>query len=516
MTISFTLGLGQVQNELVLLQLPGCYWITVNRQEDARLLVRQVIATQRALILISTAEKPETLLMPAPQGEPNKITIFPLPETSEALQNLTEDLSHALVNKPQLVIFYTAFSSWEKLSQAELINWLKEMQKWLAARKSTLLIITSGSGINNLRNELQTLYRHLEGLSHLEWQQDSWNYRVNWWCSKSGMLADRELRLSLLQDSFIQLNESGQNTPLALNDEYLYLAEKNVLEGAPSLSSAWTLFDDNNLLASRAQQASAATVIFNLHHNDQIATLAGDIHNLRRTRGSGLKIVVREMQTALRYSDERLLLACGVNAIVPYNVSVSRFLTTLEGLQGQRYNRHVPDDLTILLKSMQPLQEKGYLPVDHFCRSVTRLINNTMLPEDGKGLLIGLRPVPQLGPEQALALCKPRRYGDLVTHTGDRLYLFLSSCCYTDLNTALQYIFRLPLDEIFTHRLVWFEDVQILAEVQQIAELAPGDWRDTTKELEEHPPSTELITPAVRLVPDDISLKSPPDKEDSE
>lgn len=76
MTISYTLGLGQVQNELVLMQPPGCYWVTVSRQEDARLLIRQTIAAQRALTLISTAEKPQSLLTPAPQGGPNKIPLF--------------------------------------------------------------------------------------------------------------------------------------------------------------------------------------------------------------------------------------------------------------------------------------------------------------------------------------------------------------------------------------------------------------------------------------------------------
>lgn len=513
MTISFTLGLGQVQNELVLLQAPGCYWVTVNRQEDARLLVRQVIAAQRALTLISTTEKPQALLTPSPQGGPNKIPLFSLPETPEALLSLTEDLSRTLVNKPSFLIFYTAFSTWEKLSSTELNSWLKAIQKWLASRKSTMLIITCGSGINNLRNDLQTRYRHLEGLSHLEWQQDSWNYRINWWCNKSGMLADRELRLSLLHDSFIQINDAEQNTPLTLNDEHLYLAEKSVLEGAPPLSSAWTLFDDNSQLTSRALQASAATVIFNLHHNDQISTLAGDIHSLRRTRGSGLKIVVREMETALRYSDERLLLACGVNAIVPFNATMSRFLTTLEGLKGQLYNRHVPADLGILLRSMQPLQEKGYLPLDHFCRSVTRLINNTMLPENGKGLLVALRPVPQLSPDQALTQCKPRRYGDLVTRIGDRLYLFLSSCRYTDLDTALKYIFRLPHDEIFTNRMVWFEDVQILSEVRQITERVPTVWHAVPEE-EESEPATDPATQRVRLVPEDVTLNSRSDQEE--
>jgi hypothetical protein len=45
--------------------------------------------------------------------------------------------------------------------------------------------------------------------------------------------------------------------------------------------------------------------------NNQIETLARQIHTLRRQRGSALKIIVRENNTSLRATDERLLLGCG-------------------------------------------------------------------------------------------------------------------------------------------------------------------------------------------------------------
>ncbi len=215
------------------------------------------------------------------------------------------------------------------------------------------------------------------------------------------------------------------------------------------------------------------------------------------------------MQTSLRYSDERLLLACGVNAIVPFGAPMSRFLTTLESLQGQRYNRHVPADLDALLQSLQPLQLRGFLPLDKFCEAVTQLVNNTLLPENGKGLLVALRPVPELRPEQALTLCKPRRYGDLVTVLGDRLYLFLSSCRYNDLDTALKFIFRLPHDELFSNRLVWFEDLQILSEVRQMKTLVPGAWKDKPPELTVAVPDTTVSAPApvARPTPQPVALK---------
>ncbi|MGD8107287.1 cellulose biosynthesis protein BcsE [Pantoea sp. FN0302] len=490
MALSFTLGIEQVQNELIEMQPPGCYWLTVNRPDDARLLARQVIGAQQALTLISAGEKPQSLLEPALPNGPERIPFYSLPEKRRALLDLPEDLARTLSAKPRLILFFTNFSFIEKLSPVELIAWIKKINRTLAARDCCLLIITSGSGVNSLRQTLLSTFRQLNGLAHLEYQQDSWNYRVSWWCHDQRLMADRALRLTARDAGFAAMRENDQNTPLTLNDEAICIAERQVLEGAPPLSSHWQLFDSNDMVASRAQQADSATVIFSLNHNEEIRILSQHIHTLRRMRGAGLKIMVREMQTSLRYSDERLLLACGVNAIVPFGAPMSRFLTTLESLQGQRYNRHVPANLDALLQSLQPLQQRGFLSLDTFCQSVTQLVSNTLLPENGKGLLVALRPVPELRPEQALTLCKPRRYGDLVTVRGDRLYLFLSSCRYNDLDTALKFIFRLPHDELFSNRLVWFEDLQILSEVRQMKTLVPEAWKDM-------PPATKVALPEV-------------------
>ncbi|QHM77360.1 hypothetical protein C7M52_03356 [Mixta theicola] len=511
MAISFTLGIEQVQNELIDMQPPGCYWLTVNRPEDARRLARQVIAAQSALTLISAGEKPQSLLEPVLAHGPDRIPCYSLAEKRRALLDLPEDLARILSAKPRLILFFNDFSFIEKLSPAELIIWLKKINHTLSVRNCCLLIITSGSGVNNLRQSLLNTFRQLNGLAHLEYQPDSWNYRVSWWCHHHRLMADRALRLSCRQTGFAAIHEKEQNTPLTLNDEAVCIAEKQVLEGAPPLSSYWQLFDSNELVASRAQQADSATVIFSLSHNEQIRALAQQVHSLRLSRGAGLKIVIREMQTSLRYSDERLLLACGVNAIVPFGAPMSRFLTTLESLQGQRYNRHVPANLEALLFSLQPLQLRGFLPLERFCQAVTQLVDNTLLPENGKGLLVALRPVPGLKPEQALTLCKPRRYGDLVTLLGDRLYLFLSSCRYNDLDTALKFIFRLPHDELFSNRLVWFEDLQILSEIRQLKALAPEAWKVMPPKLNVAPASVAPAPAAtLRQTPQPVTLSIQP------
>ena len=63
-------------------------------------------------------------------------------------------------------------------------------------------------------------------------------------------------------------------------------------------------------------------------------------------RGSAMKILVRENTASLRATDERLLLACGANMVIPWNAPLSRCLTMIESVQGQKFSRYVPEDIT--------------------------------------------------------------------------------------------------------------------------------------------------------------------------
>ena len=180
------------------------------------------------------------------------------------------------------------------------------------------------------------------------------------------------------------------------------------------------------------------------------------------------------MSASLRYSDERLLLACGANLIVPHVAPLSRFLTMLEGIQGQRFSRHVPADIDALLAGLRPLQLKGYMRPEPFSQAVLSLMGNTLLPEDGKGVMVALRPATGLRAEQAMTLCHLRRFGDVMTVVQGRLVLFLSTCRINDLDTALKFIFRLPVDEAFSNRVVWHQDVDIISEIKRMAQ---GRWQ---------------------------------------
>ena len=45
-----------------------------------------------------------------------------------------------------------------------------------------------------------------------------------------------------------------------------------------------------------------------------------------------------------------------------------------------------------------------------------------------------------------------------------------------DLDTALNHIFPLPTGDIFSNRMIWFEDKQITAEIMQMRGILPENW----------------------------------------
>ncbi|CZY42247.1 cellulose biosynthesis protein BcsE [Enterobacter hormaechei] len=124
----------------------------------------------------------------------------------------------------------------------------------------------------------------------------------------------------------------------------------------------------------------------------------------------------------------------------------------------------------------QPMKLRGYQKWDTFCDAVGNMMSNTLLPADGKGVMVALRPVPGIRVEQALTLCRPNRIGDIMTIGDNRLVLFLSFCRVNDLDTALNHIFPLPTADIFSNRMVWFEDNLIAAELVQMRALPPEKW----------------------------------------
>ncbi|KFK93686.1 MULTISPECIES: cellulose biosynthesis protein BcsE [unclassified Serratia (in: enterobacteria)] len=521
MAHSFLLGIRQIWEELSVMQSPGFYWVNVDRQIDANLLCRQIITAQTEdslLALICSHDKPSHLLADLPSPAIKKLPLYTLPDKKTALLFLRDDLMRTLHPKNRLLILLAQADLWQTFTDDELRVWSYGLAKWLRQRQCTLILLSYGSGVNKLKDRLSAEHRILNGLANLQWQQDSAQYLVNWWSTANCINANQLMTLYPTPEGWLaQEEEKTTSSPTrVVSDAGRYLAERSILEGAPPLSVNWKLFENSVLLTQHGMQAMAATLIYALYQSDQVEILAHQIHSLRRQRGNGLKIVVREMSASLRYSDERLLLACGASLIVPHIAPLSSFLTMLEGVQGQRLSRYIPVNIDALLAGLRPLPVKGYLPLEDFSKAVVSLLENTLLPEDGKGVMVALRPVPGLSARQSMTLCHQRRFGDIMTVAQNRLFLFLSTCRINDLDTALKFIFRLPVREAFSNWVVWYEDVDILSEIKRLAqnmELAQSTLKRDLKSAPKTAATVEDVPTEERRQPIPITLLSHGQKE---
>ena len=474
----FSIGIQSLWDELRHMPVGGVWWINTDRNEDAISLVNQTIAAQdkdSRVAVITMGEDPKKIIRLESDRGPQSVKLFSMSSEADGLYFLPRDIQCSIDPVKYLLILKCSDNALHNIPPEKLLHWLNRIHKWAKNQNCTILVINPGSNNDKLFSLLMGEYRSLFGLASIHDQTDSYLYDIAFWCNEKGVSARQQLMLKK-NDGEWHLAQQEETVIQPRSDEKRILSHIAVLEGAPALSENWSLYETNEALFNDARTTQAATIVFSLTQNNQIETLARHIHTLRRQRGSALKIVVRENITSLRATDERLLLGCGANMVIPWNAPLSRCLTLIESIQGQQFSRHVPEDISTLLSMTQPMKLRGYQKWDTFCDAVGNMMSNTLLPADGKGVMVALRPVPGIRVEQALTLCRPNRTGDIMTIGDNRLVLFLSFCRVNDLDTALNHIFPLPTGDIFSNRMIWFEDNLISAELVQMRTLTPDRW----------------------------------------
>lgn len=83
MAHSFSLGIRRIWQELSAMQTPGFYWVNIDRQNDANLFCRQIIAAQEEnaqLALICSGNQADILLATPLSPAITKFPLYSLPE----------------------------------------------------------------------------------------------------------------------------------------------------------------------------------------------------------------------------------------------------------------------------------------------------------------------------------------------------------------------------------------------------------------------------------------------------
>lgn len=454
---------------LSLIQSAGLYWINVDKDTDGYELcshfIHQIPSTQ-ASTLVYTGSNPRTLLRLSHNIALKTLPFFSVTASKRALLSLTNELSLLVRSKENLFILLSTTALWMLFTAEELHAFIQKTKHWAHKYQHSLLVIAHGEDASELNTRLLPCYRHLLGLSYLHRIDNHLEYHLAWWATPTGWVAQQRYRM-ILNEQGVVLEDANK----AIVENQLsytkgpYFAEKNVHQAGTYLLQDWQLFESNDALTRYAKNLTIGTVIYALYDNHNLESIAKNIYSLR-SLNKQLTLVVREMKHGIRSHDTAILLHCGANLIIPFNVSQSKFLMMLDGIQTQRFHGNIPDNIDSFLHSTLAFKQKGVVEKSTFLNEVRTTI--VSIHNKQTGVLIALDPRPPFVAKEALAQATFQRMGDIGTVIDGRVFLFLSTCSIGEHEKALYSLFNNTLFTFFYTQLIWYDTNELINKINQL------------------------------------------------
>ncbi|WP_256572535.1 MULTISPECIES: cellulose biosynthesis protein BcsE [unclassified Pseudomonas] len=488
------LAIRDMPDEQLSMRSGGLYWVCVDRVGDTETLALQglrALPAQHRATLVWSGYVPEQLISALNERSATGPShLFEVAETDIhlALQSLPSELRRAATTSGSLLLLMLPATSWQAFDAASLQRWCEGMRRWLREHRCTLLVLCHGQA-PRLHGELVRLDEYLSGLAQLYRRDGGIHYQSHFWHNDHGVCGAREFEFELHATGFgLSQAEQASPTPTRTDDQRIYLAQRTVLEGAAVPSQQWSVFERRIDLLQQATQARAASVMVAVESDQQVEALARDLYALRQRCGTALKIIVREMEPCLRYRDERLLMTCGANIIVPFGNALPRFFSLVDSVQGQVWRRRrASRDLESLLARLRAPMTRGLLAPREFLSALEQIYGGASGEVEHQ--LLRLQPRPALTIEQCLHQINLRRFGDIATVVDGVFYLFLFACRSDGLESALGNICRLPWRTLFS-------DCQPLAELDALPRTAFHDAASLPDTLCLARDGTETVTRA--------------------
>lgn len=325
-------------------------------------------------------------------------------------------------------------------------------------------IVSHGQESYRVNNWVMETPEYFLGLSSLhKVEHHKYIYQIQYW------IADAQVSNSLDYD--VILNEQDEfavdandneleqlentYTNFLYDGELIYIAQ-SAIDVNQTGNTHLSIFASNNELFDTINNLSQGVVILSINQQADVHHIAVQCYRLRRKYGQHFKIILREMQQCLRYSDETFLSYAGINLIIPASVRYARFLTIVESMQKQQTTCNIPSSVDELLSMESDIKYslKGYVNNQRFVSRCQQLIDQYETSQL-QFALIRLALLPGLDIQSCLSMCNIKRDGDLVTACNDAIYVLLSSVRENDIQIALKHIFKLPVADIFQNTTIY-------------------------------------------------------------
>lgn len=366
------------------------------------------------------------------------------------MQSIVSDLEYWKAGIPQLIVVDGAESIFTAFDPATVEAWCT----WARQHHVAVLLLYRQLGVNGNESlaKLRPCSSLFAGMARLKSRYGVPAWEIFHWFGPGGLIAPAAYPLRRNAQGRLEIVDAETASTAAAEiapDEMHVIVQRSAFQPKETVVAGWHTVDGNvdDMLAA-AGNATAATIVLSYTPGTDYHALVRCIFELRKRHGVLLKIVVREVNARLRYSQETLAVRVGANLIVPAEISYSRFLSLTSMVQGQVFPHHLPATFEQALRDVAPEQEQGYLPPAEFIQAVNNMLERSRMLHVQNALL-RLPLAYGLLPLDALRYCNIKRAGDLCTADVGSVYLFLYACRETDVDKTLERVFGLPVGELF-------------------------------------------------------------------
>ncbi|WP_311567280.1 cellulose biosynthesis protein BcsE [Photobacterium arenosum] len=366
---------------------------------------------------------------------------------------LLDDIIKLKATKKSLAVLFVPDIFFANINNDNLTIVLKKLNDHATSNDLTIQLLVYGSITStSLKPALLALNHHLAGLASMSMiSDDKYSYQVHFWAKSDGVQSDKTFVVQKTAHGVLAAVPVSTPNIAALSsqdDTALIVMSHAVVDDDIPLPAHVQLAANNAEIISDLTTPPSATLILSCQSPEEIRQLAVDCLHLRQKAGPRLKIIIREVRQCLRYADEAFLLSAGVNLIVPYHLPFLRMMSQVDAIQGQRMTRLLPDNTEDLLLNDPNYNARGYLDNQTFiqyCHTVMQQFTSPQLDV----VLVKLKLLPGMQPDECLRLCHIRRDGDVITACHHALYVLFSAIRQTDIHTALNNIFDAPVRDLF-------------------------------------------------------------------
>lgn len=481
---AYTLAIPSLPQEFKHLRGGAVYWVAIEAPEYAIKLAGQTLASvgkaDKAVLLAPRSEELDEVLgyLVRPDRGPSDLQSYKLKTYSlKGLLQLPKQMDRALKPTQRLIVLMLP------INEIEMVLWqthasilLKTWRNWAESNACVLLVVSYGTSAQALAHDLYAQSNYLSGLALMYSAQHTAHselrYDIQHWRSALGAMSSKRFQLRATE-AFFEL-VIDPKSPAQAADQFA-VARKNtlifervVLEGTPiTLVDGWQVVDSWQALIEKGSQEVSPILIFALNASEDVEDLARILYRLRQQRADSIKIVVREMQQALRKQEVDLLNHCGASLVVPAGTKLAHFFNLLENVKKQPSVYQLTTNLEQAIAVVKPQQQRGVVTPIAFCEYVERLL--VQIPITGfAGVLVALRPVPMLSAEQVLTQAQFTRMGDVACTANNVVYVFLFGCRPSFALLALQRIFKLPFSELVIENQIYDEQASVEEQVLRI------------------------------------------------